>query len=80
MSKLDFPPYSPDLNPIETLWATMARAVGSTLSDLFLGVDSERTQAMARISGALTKLSEDDQKSILDLVQVALGASAEERP
>jgi len=26
-SKLDFPPYSPDLNPIENLWATMARAV-----------------------------------------------------
>ena len=27
VSKLDFPPYSPDLNPIENLWATMARAV-----------------------------------------------------
>ena len=24
---LDFPPYSPDLNPIENLWATLARAV-----------------------------------------------------
>jgi transposase len=24
---IDFPPYSPDLNPMENLWATMARAV-----------------------------------------------------
>ena len=24
---IDFPPYSPDLNPIENLWATLARAV-----------------------------------------------------
>ena len=27
ISKIDFPPYSPDLNPIENLWATMQRAV-----------------------------------------------------
>lgn len=27
VSVLDFPPYSPDLNPIENLWATLARAV-----------------------------------------------------
>lgn len=24
---IEFPPYSPDLNPIENLWATLARAV-----------------------------------------------------
>ena len=27
VSTIDFPPYSPDLNPIENLWAAMARAV-----------------------------------------------------
>lgn len=27
VSTIDFPPYSPDLNPMENLWATMARAV-----------------------------------------------------
>ena len=27
ITTLQFPPYSPDLNPIENLWATMARAV-----------------------------------------------------
>ena len=27
VSCIDFPPYSPDLNPIENLWAVMARAV-----------------------------------------------------
>ncbi len=27
VSHLDFPPYSPDVNPMENLWATMARAV-----------------------------------------------------
>ena len=27
VSVLDFPPYSPDLYPIENLWATLARAV-----------------------------------------------------
>ena len=27
VSVLDFPPYSPDLNPIENLWKTLARAV-----------------------------------------------------
>lgn len=27
VTTLDFPPYSPDLNPIENLWAIMARAV-----------------------------------------------------
>ena len=27
MGELDFPPYSPDLNPIENLWAVLARAV-----------------------------------------------------
>ena len=27
---LDFPPYSPDLNPIENLWAALAREVEKT--------------------------------------------------
>lgn len=27
VTALDFPPYSPDLNPMENLWATLARAV-----------------------------------------------------
>jgi transposase len=27
VTTIDFPPYSPDLNPIENLWNTMARAV-----------------------------------------------------
>ena len=27
VSTIDFPPYSPDLNPIENLWGVMARAV-----------------------------------------------------
>lgn len=27
VSIIDFPPYSPDLNPMENLWAAMARAV-----------------------------------------------------
>jgi hypothetical protein len=27
VTALEFPPYSPDLNPLENLWATLARAV-----------------------------------------------------
>ncbi len=30
---LDFPPYSPDLNPIENLWADMDKRMGSTDAD-----------------------------------------------
>jgi transposase len=30
---LDFPPYSPDLNPIENLWADMDKRMDSTEAD-----------------------------------------------
>ena len=33
VSVLDFPPYSPDLNPIENLWAIMAREVEKSACD-----------------------------------------------
>ncbi len=35
---LDFPPYSPDLNPIENLWKTLARAVEDHACDTVLGL------------------------------------------
>jgi transposase len=33
VTALDFPPYSPDLNPMENLWATLARAVEKYQAD-----------------------------------------------
>ena len=59
VTTLDFPPYSPDLNPIENLWADMARAVErhacdtmETLQDVIAEewkkVDAKLMQSLAR--------------------------------
>ena len=38
MQVLNFPPYSPDLNPIENLWKTLARAIEDHACDTVLGL------------------------------------------
>jgi transposase len=45
VAKVDFPPYSPDLNPIENLWNSMAREVEKyqceSVEDLMKAVELE---------------------------------------
>jgi transposase len=59
VTTIDFPPYSPDLNPIENLWAAMARAVEQhacetmealqdVIADVWKKVDEQLMQKLAR--------------------------------
>ena len=52
---LDFPPYSPDLNPIENLWAALAREVEKTPCS-----DVEELQ------DAVAKAWDDASKSLME--------------
>lgn len=46
---LDFPPYSPDLNPIENLWADMDKRMQDSLAD-----SKEEMEALVQRTWAAT--------------------------
>ena len=57
VSCIDFPPYSPDLNPIENLWADMARRVEEFQCDTMEELQDVIAAEWDKIDGDMRKLA-----------------------
>ena len=69
---IDFPPYSPDLNPIENLWSVLAREVEKTPCSTMEELQDIVAEVWEKASRSLmTKLAESMPRRIAAVIAAA---------